>query len=239
MQYEQTKELFEKLFNNKMSENEAREFLVSLYKQGETSDDIRAAMEVMQEHSIKLDLEDSLRNKIIDVVGTGGDKSNTFNISSTVALLISSTGSIVAKHGNRSITSKSGSADMLEALGIRLDLNLEQSKTLLQECGFTFLFAQNHHPAMKHIMPIRKSLSHRTIFNILGPLTNPAGAKKYFLGVYDKEFVPKIAKALFDSKIKSALVFSSYENMDELGLEKPNLVYQITSSAIKDFELSL
>jgi anthranilate phosphoribosyltransferase len=87
-------------------------------------------------------------------------------------------------------------------------------------------------------MPIRKSLSHRTIFNILGPLTNPAGAKKYFLGVYDKEFVPKIAKALFDSKIKSALVFSSYENMDELGLEKPNFVYQITSNAIKDFELS-
>ena len=238
MQYEQTKELFEKLFNNKMSENEAREFLVSLYKQGETSDDIRAAMEVMQEHSIKLDLEDSLRDKIIDVVGTGGDKSHTFNISSTVALLISSIGSIVAKHGNRSITSKSGSADMLEALGIRLDLNLEQSKTLLQECGFTFLFAQNHHPAMKHIMPIRKSLSHRTIFNILGPLTNPARAKKYFLGVYDKEFVPKIAKALFDSKIKSALVFSSYENMDELGLEKPNLIYQIISNTIKDFELS-
>jgi len=237
MNYQEAKEKFEELFSNKMSEEEAREFLIALYEKGESADEIRAAMEVMREHSTKLVVDESLKEKLIDVVGTGGDKSGTFNISSTVALLISSLGSFVAKHGNRSITSKSGSADMLEALGIRLDLDLEQSKKLLEETGFVFLFAINHHPAMKHIMPIRKSISHRTVFNILGPLTNPAGAQKYFLGVYDKEFVPKIAKALLDAKTKSAFVFSSLENMDEMGLEKPTFVNQISNNHIKEFEV--
>ncbi len=220
------KEMFEKLFNNELSENEAREFLISLYEKGESPEDIKAAAEVMREKSIKLPVSKELQDKLIDIVGTGGDKSNSFNISSTTALLISSIGSYVAKHGNRSITSKSGSADMLEALGINLNLSPQNQVKMLEEVRFTFIFAINHHPAMKHIMPIRKSIPHRTIFNILGPLTNPAGAKKYLLGVFSTDFVEKIASALMLMDVKSAMVVSSYDGMDEISIaDKTKAIY--------------
>ena len=215
------KEKFYKLFKNEMSEDEAREFLIELYKKGESAEDIAAAAEVMREFSIKLPVSEELRDKLIDIVGTGGDKSNSFNISSTTALLLSSIGSFVAKHGNRSITSKSGSADMLEALGINLNLTPENQVKMLEEVRFTFIFAINHHPAMKHIMPIRKSIPHRTIFNILGPLTNPAGAKKYMLGVFSPEFIEKIAKALSLIDVKRAMVVSSLDGMDEISIAAP------------------
>jgi anthranilate phosphoribosyltransferase len=221
MTYNEAKEKFEKLFKNEMSEEEAKEFLVSLYKKGESADEIAAAADVMREYSIKLPVSEELREKLIDIVGTGGDKSNSFNISSTTALLISSIGSYVAKHGNRSITSKSGSADMLEALGINLNLTPQNQVKMLEEVGFTFIFAINHHPAMKHIMPIRKSLPHRTIFNILGPLTNPAGAKKYLLGVFSVDFIEKIANALTLMDINSAMVISSLDGMDEISVASP------------------
>ena len=221
MTYNEAKEKFEKLFKNEMSKEEAKKFLVSLYKKGESADEIAAAADVMREYSIKLPVSEELREKLIDIVGTGGDKSNSFNISSTTALLISSIGSYVAKHGNRSITSKSGSADMLEALGINLNLTPQNQVKMLEEVGFTFIFAINHHPAMKHIMPIRKSLPHRTIFNILGPLTNPAGAKKYLLGVFSVDFIEKIANALTLMDINSAMVISSLDGMDEISVASP------------------
>jgi len=216
--FEEAKAKFENLFANKMGEDEAREFLVDLYKKGESADEIAAAVDVMREYSIKLDLSSNLRDKLIDIVGTGGDKSGSFNISSTVSLLLASTGSFVAKHGNRSITSKSGSADMLEMLGINLNLDTDKQSTMLQECGFCFLFAQNHHPAMKHIMPIRKSLDHRTIFNILGPLTNPAGVKRYLIGVFDRDFLGRIIEALSMLDTKSAVALSSQDGMDEISI---------------------
>ncbi len=209
---------FERLFQNSMSNNEAREFLVDLYQKGESATQIAAAVDVMREHSIKLGLSDELKEKLIDVVGTGGDKSGSFNISSTVSLLLASLGLYVAKHGNRSITSKSGSADMLEALGIDLSLDPAKQKKMLQESGFCFLFAQNHHPAMKHIMPIRKSLDHRTIFNILGPLTNPAGVQKYLIGVFHREFLERIIEALSLLDTKSAIAVSSRDGMDEISI---------------------
>ena len=221
MTYNEAKEKFEKLFKNEMSEEEAKEFLVSLYEKGESAAEIAAAADVMREHSVKLPVSEELREKLIDIVGTGGDKSNSFNISSTTALLISSIGSYVAKHGNRSITSKSGSADMLEALGINLNLSPENQVKMLEEVGFTFIFAINHHPAMKYIMPIRKSLPHRTIFNILGPLTNPAGAKKYLLGVFSTDFIERIANALTLMDVKSAMVVSSLDGMDEISVASP------------------
>ena len=215
------KEKFYRLFKNEMSEEEAREFLIELYEKGESAEDIAAAAEVMREFSVKLPVNEELKEKLIDIVGTGGDKSNSFNISSTTALLLSSVGSYVAKHGNRSITSKSGSADMLEALGINLNLTPENQVKMLEEVGFTFIFAINHHPAMKHIMPVRKSLSHRTIFNILGPLTNPAGAKKYMLGVFSVDFVERIAEALMLMDVKRAMVVSSLDGMDEISIAAP------------------
>ncbi len=216
-----SREMFEKLFNNELSEQEAKDFLVKLYENGESSSDIADAASVMREHSIKLPVASELQDELIDIVGTGGDKSGSFNISTTVSLLLAATGAKVAKHGNRSITSNSGSADVLEALGINLNLAPAEQVKMLQEVGFTFIFAINHHPAMKHIMPIRKSLTHRTIFNILGPLTNPAGAKKYLLGVFSPEFIEKMANALLELDTKRAFVVSSQDGMDEISISAP------------------
>jgi len=216
-----SREMFERLFNNELSESEAREFLVELYKRGESSSDIADAASVMREHSIKLPVTKELQDELIDIVGTGGDKSGSFNISTTVSLLLAATGSKVAKHGNRSITSKSGSADLLEALGVNLNLDPQKQVKMLEEVGFTFIFAINHHPAMKHIMPIRKSLEHRTIFNILGPLTNPAGARKYLLGVFSPDFIERIANALLELNVKRAFVLSSQDGMDEISISAP------------------
>jgi len=237
MTKKEAKEKFEKLFKNEMSETEARDFLVSLYEKGETSAEIAAAAEVMREHSVKLPVSEELREKLIDIVGTGGDKSNSFNISSTTALLLSAAGSFVAKHGNRSITSKSGSADMLEALGINLNLSPENQVKMLEEVGFTFIFAINHHPAMKHIMPIRKSIPHRTIFNILGPLTNPAGAKKYLLGVFSPDFIEPIANALTLMDVKRAMVVSSLDGMDEISISAPTKAIYYDGMRIRDMEI--
>ena len=237
MTKQEAKEKFEKLFRNEMSEEEAKQFLVKLYEKGESAAEIAAAAEVMREHSVKLPVSEELREKLIDIVGTGGDKSNSFNISSTTALLISSIGSFVAKHGNRSITSKSGSADMLEALGINLNLTPENQVKMLEEVGFTFIFAINHHPAMKHIMPIRKSLNHRTIFNILGPLTNPAGAKKYLLGVFSPEFIEPVASALTLMDVKSAMVVSSLDGMDEISIAAPTKALYYDGMRLRDMEI--
>jgi len=209
---------FEKLFNNELSDEEARDFLVALHDRGEISSEIAMAARLMREYSIKLPISQELQDKAIDIVGTGGDKSGTFNISTTVSLLLASMGCVVAKHGNRSVTSQSGSADVLEALGIRLDLDLEQQAKMLKEMNFCFMFAPNHHPAMKHIMPIRQSIPHRTIFNILGPLTNPAGVNKYLIGVFDEAYIEPVANALVELKVKRAFVVSSLDHTDEISI---------------------
>lgn len=233
-----TKADFEALFEHKMSDEEMREFLLSLSLNAQTSSKmIATAAEVMRRHSIILEVPAELKPKLIDVVGTGGDKSGSFNVSSTVALLLAASGAYVAKHGNRSITSKSGSADVLEYLGVKLDLTLEQSSTLLQECGFTFLFAQYHHPAMKFIMPIRRSIPEKTIFNILGPLTNPVGLSKILLGVFDEVFVPKMAEAARELGMQSAIVVSSREKMDEISISDITYAGHLKNGGIEYFEI--
>ncbi len=238
MNYQEAKERFTSLFLHKMSDEEMREFLLDMQLDQHTSvDAIAAAAEVMRSFAIKLPIDESTRKKALDIVGTGGDKIGSFNISSTTALLATACGATVAKHGSRSITSKSGSADMFESLGIRLDLSVEDSARLLQESGFTFMFAQNHHPAMKFIVPVRKTIPHKTIFNILGPLTNPAGVEKTMLGVFDKVFVPKIAQALQRNNATSALVVSSSEGMDEIALSSVTYAAQLKDGAIKEFEI--
>ncbi|MGM0622738.1 MAG: anthranilate phosphoribosyltransferase [Campylobacterota bacterium] len=218
MEYEALKKKFDGLFRGELSDADAKSFLVQLYQKGESGDEIAAATQVMREHSIKLDVDDALRSRLVDTVGTGGDKIGSVNISSTVSLLLASMGVPVAKHGNRSITSKSGSADMLENLGINLNLEPQKQLQMLQEVGFTFLFAQNFHPAMKYIMPIRKSLDHRTIFNILGPLCNPAGVQRLAVGVFDKNYIDPIAQALLKLHTKKAFVLSSKDGMDEASI---------------------
>jgi len=237
MNYTEAKEQFERLFSNQMAEEEARAFLIDLYDRGESIDELTAAVEVMKSHAIRLEIDPAIKPKLIDIVGTGGDKSGSFNISSTVSLLVTSLGCFVAKHGSRSITSKSGSADVLEKLGIRLDLSIDQEKKMLEECGFTFLFAQAHHPAMKHIMPIRRSISHRTVFNILGPLTNPADVKKQFVGAYDKVFVEKMVQVLQKSGSERAMVAASLDGLDELSLGAPSFVGELKNGTVTTYEL--
>lgn len=232
------KEQFERLFENKMSEDEAKNFLVDLYKKGETGEEIGICASVMREHSLKVPLSEDLHSRAIDIVGTGGDKSGSFNISTTVSLLLASMGLVVAKHGNRSITSNSGSTDVLEALGINLDLSAKNKMKMLEETGFCFFPATDHHPAMKHIMPIRKSLSHRTIFNILGPLTNPAGAKKYLLGVFDPFYIKPMAEALVSLDTKRAFVVSSHDGMDEIALSGHSSFAYVENGRILEGEIN-
>jgi len=232
------KQKFERLFNNEMPTEEARQFLIDLYEKGESGSDIAAAASVMREHSVKLELSDALREKAIDIVGTGGDKSGSFNISTTVSLLLASLGRVVAKHGNRSITSNSGSTDVLEALGINLDLSIDNKIKMLEETGFCFFPATDHHPAMKHIMPIRKSIEHRTIFNLLGPLTNPAAAKKYMLGVFDPAYIKRMAEALLELDTKRAYVVSSHDGMDELSLSGNSSFAYVEDHRISEGEIN-
>ena len=219
MTYDEAKKSFELLFEHKLDDKQMREFLLGMTLDENTSvESIAAAAEVMRSHAVALPIPDELRLKSLDIVGTGGDKIGSFNISTTVSLLLASMGCVVAKHGSRSITSQSGSADVLETLGINLDLSPKNQVKMLEETGFCFIFAMNHHPVMKHLMPIRKSIEYRTIFNILGPLTNPAGAKKYLLGVFSPEYIERMAKALLELDVKRAFVVSSQDGMDEISL---------------------
>lgn len=238
MTYDETKLKFTTLFNNEMSGDEMREFLVDMQLDKNTSVEfIAGAAEVMRANAIALPIDEMLRARAMDIVGTGGDKIGSFNISSTVALLVASADIVVAKHGSRSITSKSGSADMFEKLGVRLDLSIENSAKLLEESGFTFMFAQNHHPAMKFIMPVRKSISEKTIFNILGPLTNPAKVTSSLLGVFDEVFVPKMLEALKINGATSAIVVSSKEGMDEISISDITYASQLKDGEVREFEI--
>lgn len=236
MTYDEAKVAFTSLFNHEMSDEQMREFIVGMSLDKHTCvNAIAAAAQVMRSNAIALPISDELRASSLDVVGTGGDKIGSFNISSTVSILSAACGSTVAKHGSRSVTSKSGSADMFEKLGVRLDLSIENSARLLEESGFTFMFAQNHHPAMKFIMPVRKSIPDKTIFNILGPLTNPAGTKKSLLGVFDKAFVPKMAEALKINGATSSMVVSSTEGMDEISISDVTHASQLRDGIVHKF----
>ncbi|RXJ99932.1 anthranilate phosphoribosyltransferase [Arcobacter sp. CECT 8989] len=228
---------FDDIFENRLPQEEVREYLIELYERGETAAEIAGAASAMREHLIPLPLHYELKEKAIDIVGTGGDKSYSFNISSTVSILLAGADSYVAKHGNRSVTSKSGSADMLEKLGINLNLSLDNTAKMLEETGFCFMFAQNHHPAMKYIMPIRKSIDHRTIFNILGPLSNPATVSKQLIGVFDKSYINRIATALDLLETKKSIVVSSKDGMDEISISDITYATRLENGKIEDFEI--
>ena len=225
---------FDDIFENRLPEEEVREYLVELYERGETAAEIAGAASAMRDHLIPLPVHYDLKEKLIDNCGTGGDGSNSFNISTTVSILLASCGCYVAKHGNRSITSKSGSADMLEALGVNLNLSLENSAKMLEDVGFTFMFAQNHHPCMKYIMPIRKSIPHRTIFNILGPLSNPATVSKQLIGVFDKSYINKLAYAMDMLDAKRTMIVSSKDGMDEISISDITYASSLYNGKIED-----
>jgi anthranilate phosphoribosyltransferase len=237
---------FDDIFENRLPQEEVKDYLVKLYEDGETAEQIAAAADAMRDHLIPLPVNYTLKDELIDNCGTGGDKSNSFNISTTVSLLLVACGSKVAKHGNRSVTSKSGSADMLEELGINLNLSIDDQAKMLEETGFVFMFAQNHHPCMKNIMPIRKSIPHRTIFNILGPLSNPATVSKQLIGVFSDAYIHRMITALSLLDTKRAMVVSSKDGMDEISISDityaTTLINQRTNDIIidpRDFGLGL
>jgi len=209
-------------------------FLVALRAKGETVDEIAGCAEAMREHVLRVNPQ---REDLVDIVGTGGDGANTYNISTAAALVAASAGAAIAKHGNRAASSASGAADVLEALGFRLELPPERIERSIDELGFGFLFAQAHHPAMKHAAPVRRELATRTVFNVLGPLTNPAGARALMLGVYSPELTRTLAEALVQLGAERAYVVHGAGGIDELSPCGPNLVCEVENGTVREYEL--
>lgn len=237
MSSENLQDSFIKLFENRLSFDEGKELLVFLHKKGETQEDISIVANIMRSFLTPLHVREDLRQKLVDVVGTGGDKSGSFNISSTVALLLASLDVPVAKHGSTAATSKSGSADMLETLGINLNLTPKQQEQMLDECGFIFMFAKNYHPAMKHIIPIRKSLPHPTIFNFLGPLCNPAKVERYVLGTYPSHLQLPMANVLKKLGTPKSCVVNSVDGLDEVSISDATNIVEIQDNDIECYQI--
>jgi anthranilate phosphoribosyltransferase len=209
--------------------------LIALRAKGETVEELAAAAQVMRELSTKVKVRDVAG--LVDTCGTGGDAAKTFNISTASALVAAAAGAKVAKHGGRSVSSACGSADVLEALGVGLSLNAERIVRCIEEVGVGFMFAPNHHGAMKHAAPARKELGVRTLFNLLGPLTNPAGAARQLLGVYDPTLVVKLAEVLRRLGSRHALVVSGSDGLDEITFNGPTCVAELKEGAITQYQL--
>jgi anthranilate phosphoribosyltransferase len=209
-------------------------FLIALRLKGETAAEIAGAAEAMREHAIGVR---PAREDLVDTAGTGGDGGKTFNISTAAALVAAAAGAGVAKHGNRSVSSQSGSADVLEALGFDLDLAPERIAESIDTLGFGFMFAPLHHPAMRHAGPVRTELAARTVFNVLGPLTNPAGARAQVVGVYSPHLVPVIADVLAQLDARRAFVVHGAGGIDELSPSGPNLVCEVVGGMVTRREI--
>ena len=209
-------------------------FLVALRAKGETADEIAGCAEAMREHVLAVKPK---RTDLVDIVGTGGDGANTYNISTAAALVAAGAGAGIAKHGNRAASSTTGAADVLEALGFRLELEPERIERSIDELGFGFLFAQAHHPAMRHAGPVRRELATRTVFNVLGPLTNPAGARALMLGVYSPDLTRTLAAALVQLDVPHAYVVHGAGGIDELSPCGPNLVCEVENGSVREYEL--
>ncbi|KQT12139.1 anthranilate phosphoribosyltransferase [Ramlibacter sp. Leaf400] len=209
--------------------------LTGLRVKKETIGEITAAAEVMREFSTKVHIAD--KTHLVDIVGTGGDGSHTFNISTCAMFVAAAAGAKVSKHGGRSVSSKSGSADVLESLGVDINLSPEAIARCVQEVGIGFMFAPNHHPAMKNVAPVRKELGVRTIFNILGPLTNPAGAPNILMGVFHPDLVGIQVRALQRLGAEHALVVYGRDGMDEVSLGAATMVGELRNGQVSEYEI--
>jgi anthranilate phosphoribosyltransferase len=205
-------------------------FLIALRAKGETADEIAGCAEAMREHALPVRPQ---REDLVDTAGTGGDGAKTINISTAAALVAAAAGAGVAKHGNRAVSSASGSADVLEALGFELELTAERIARSIDELGFGFLFAPTHHPAMRHAALVRRELAARTVFNVLGPLTNPAGARAQIVGVYAPELVRTIAEVLAQLGTRRAFVVHGAGGIDELSPSGPNFVCEVVDGSVR------
>ncbi len=226
---ETTGECFAALMAGEWSEPEQAAFLVALRAKGETAGEVAAAARVLRSFAVPVACG---RAPLVDTCGTGGDGAHTLNISTGAALVAAACGVAVAKHGNRSVSSRCGSADVLEALGIPLEMEAEKLGTLLDTVGFAFLFAPRLHPAMRAVMPVRRALGVRTVFNILGPLANPAGVRRQVVGVYSAGAMPLVAGALAELGAEHAWVVHSEDGLDELSVSAPTRVIEVRSGAV-------
>lgn len=229
--YDMAKAVMNEIMSDRASEVQKSAYLTALSMKGETIGEITASAEEMRNHCIRL-LHDM---DVLEIVGTGGDGANSFNISTTSSIVIASGGVPVAKHGNRAASSKSGAADVLETLGVNITVPPEKSAKMLEKIGICFLFAQNYHIAMKYVGPVRRELGIRTIFNILGPLANPAGANMELMGVYDEELVEPLAKVLFNLGVKNAMVVYGQDKLDEISMSAPTTVCEIKDGVFSNY----
>lgn len=234
LSYEMAEASMDEIMGGKATPVQMSAFLVAMAMKGETIDEITACASGMRKHCVKL-----LHNQdVLEIVGTGGDKSNSFNISTTASIVVSATGVPVAKHGNRAASSKSGAADVLEALGVKIAIDPAKSAEVLRQIGLCFLFAQNYHLSMKYVGPVRKELTIRTIFNILGPLTNPAGANMELMGVYDESLVEPLARVLANLGVKNAMVVYGQDCLDEISMSAPTTVCEVRDGKFESYVIT-
>ena len=231
---DETAEVLAEIMHGQASEVEIAGFLIALRTKGETVDELAGLARTMRELAAAVPVK---RHDLLDTAGTGGGR-RTFNVSTTAALIAAGAGCAVAKHGNRSATGLSGSADLLEALGARIDLDPEQVASCIEEAGFGFMFAPAHHAATRFVMPVRHGLAVRTVFNLLGPLTNPAGALRQLIGIPDPSFLEKIAGALAMLGTERALVVSGQDGIDEISTAAATEVVEVNGQEIRRFTLA-
>lgn len=232
--YAEAEAVMDEIMSGQATPVQMSAYLTALALKGETIDEITASAAGMRAHCIKL-----LHNlDVLEIVGTGGDGSNSFNISTTSSLVIAAGGVPVAKHGNRAASSKSGAADVLEALGVKITLTPERSAEILKKINICFLFAQNYHIAMKYVAPIRKELGIRTVFNILGPLSNPAGANMELMGVYDQSLVGPLAQVMANLGVNRGMVVYGQDSLDEISMCAPTSVCEIRDGKFTSYEIT-
>lgn len=232
--YAEAETVMDEIMSGQATPVQMSSYLTALSLKGETIDEITASAAGMRAHCIKL-----LHNlDVLEIVGTGGDGSNSFNISTTSSLVIAAGGVPVAKHGNRAASSKSGAADVLEALGVKITLTPERSAEILKKINICFLFAQNYHIAMKYVAPIRKELGIRTVFNILGPLSNPAGANMELMGVYDQSLVEPLAQVMANLGVDRGMVVYGQDSLDEISMCAPTSVCEIRDGKFTSYEIT-
>ena len=223
------------IMRGELSQAQIAGFIIGLRVKKETIGEIAAAAQVMREFATTVPLKD--HKHVVDVVGTGGDGAHTFNISTAATFVAAAAGAKVAKHGNRSVSSRSGSADVLEALGAKLEAAPERIAQSIETTGIAFMFAPSHHPAMKHAAPVRKDLGVRTIFNILGPLTNPAGAQNQLMGVFHQDLVGIQTRVLQRLGAKHVMVVYGLDGLDEISISGPTLVGELVGGEVREYEL--
>ena len=232
--YAEAEAVMDEIMSGQATPVQMSAYLTALALKGETIDEITASAAGMRAHCIKLlhDLD------VLEIVGTGGDGANSFNISTTSSLVIAAGGVPVAKHGNRAASSKSGAADVLEALGVKITIPPEKSAELLKKINICFLFAQNYHIAMKYVAPIRKELGIRTVFNILGPLSNPAGANMELMGVFDQALVEPLAQVMAKLGVIRGMVVFGQDKLDEISMSAPTSVCEIRDGWFQSYEIT-